>query len=58
VWVRIVRERRFLLPEDHRVCIHFTAGLVVSVKRRWGEHLIQAGDAVEAPTPPRRSVTG
>jgi hypothetical protein len=53
VWVRIVRERRLFPTADHRVSVHFPEGLVVSVRRAWGETLIRDGDAVEVPTPPR-----
>lgn len=55
MWVRIVRERRFYpRPGDHRVLIHYTPGLVISIRRSWGEALIADGVAVEVPTPSRR----
>ena len=56
MWVRVVRERR-LYPRawDRRVFVHYTAGLVVSVRRAWGEAMIRDGDAVEVPTPPRNA---
>ena len=55
MWVRIVRERRFLAPEfNHRLGYHFRPDQLVSVKRAWGRQLIADGDAVEA-EPPRRS---
>lgn len=53
MWVRIIRERRFMVPNDQRVWIHYTVGLEISIKRAWGEALIRDGDAVAIPTPAR-----
>ena len=51
--VRILRERRFIPPEERRMSVHFTPGLECTVRRAWGERLVAAGDAVEI-EPPRR----
>ena len=57
MWVRIVQERRFLLPENRKVSIHYKPGLTLSIRRAWGEALIASGDAVEVPTPARNQGT-
>jgi hypothetical protein len=53
VRIRILRERRFIPPEDRRRSIHYLAGLECTVKRAYGLILIADGDAIEIP-PPRR----
>ena len=53
MWVRIVQERRFILPENRKVSIHYKPGMTLSIRRAWGEALIANGDAVEVPTPAR-----
>ncbi|HEY1878424.1 MAG TPA: hypothetical protein VGG68_00680 [Caulobacteraceae bacterium] len=40
------------MPEDHRIGIHYLPGMVISIKRAWGEQLIAEGYAVETKRPP------
>jgi len=54
--VRILRERRFVPPENRRITVHYLEGLELTVKRAWGAALVAAGDALEL-EPPRRKET-
>jgi hypothetical protein len=53
MWVRVLRERRFYPYGHHRVAVTYLPGMVVSVRRAWGEALVTLGDAKEVATPPR-----
>jgi hypothetical protein len=52
--IRIIRERRFIPPENRRISIHYLAGLELTVKRAWAEILIANGDAIEIPPTARK----
>ena len=49
--VRILRERRFIPPNERRISVHYTEGLETTVKREWGELLVANGDAEEIDAP-------
>lgn len=56
--IRIVRDRYFTLPADRRVTVFYREDVEVTIKRAWGDQLVEDGDAEEIPAPPRRRKPG
>jgi hypothetical protein len=52
--IRILRDRRFVPPNQRRIAVAFKAGTEVTTKREWGEALIESGDAEEI-EPPKKA---
>jgi hypothetical protein len=51
--IRILRDRRFVPPDSPRMAVQYPKGLECTVKRAWGDALVEDGDAEEIETPSR-----
>jgi hypothetical protein len=54
--IRILREQRSFTPADNpRARVHLPKGLECTVRRAWGDQLVEAGDAEELDPPNRKA---
>jgi hypothetical protein len=51
--IRILRDRRLVPPETRNIAVQFRKGGEHTVKREWGDILVENGDAEEIEAPHR-----
>lgn len=49
--LRMTKDRDFTPPDERRVTVAYTAEGEYTVKRAWGEAMVESGDAVEIDPP-------
>lgn len=54
--IRVLRDRMFTPPGQRRITVAYKTGQELTVKREWGDALVEDGDAVEVDTPAREDV--
>jgi hypothetical protein len=56
--IRVLRDRRLVPPDTRNIAVQFLKGGEHTVKREWGDLLVEAGDAEEIETPARQHHEG
>lgn len=51
--VRFDRDRNWTPPEERRITVAYKKGMELTVKREWGDQMVEDGDAIEIEPPGR-----
>lgn len=51
--VRFKRDRNWTPPEERRITVAYKQGMELTIKRAWGEQMVNDGDAEEIDAPRR-----